>query len=85
MDPELARLAREEEEKVNMAKALSREVQRVATLRERYNSAQDHPQINAAPVIMMMDMALEKAHIAAGSNDATQVIQAYKNMQGFEE
>lgn len=69
---------------MNMAEALSREVQRVTELCERYRSIEKHQGLNVGPAIAMMDIALEGAHIAAGSNDALQVIQAYTYLKGFE-
>lgn len=69
---------------MNMAEALSREVERVAILREAYRSLPDNHQPAVRPVICLMNVAIETGHLAAGSNDALSVIAAYKGLKDFE-
>jgi hypothetical protein len=71
---------------MNMAEALSREVERVTGLRSVYHRlGNDVPQAATGPAIMMMTMALEQAHIAAGTGDVLSIIGAYEQLKGFKE
>jgi len=69
---------------VNLAEKLAREIRRVTELRELYREAGKEPRVNVAPAMMMMDMALEAACIAAGKDDAVEQLAALKELEGFE-
>lgn len=72
---------------MNMGEALSREVERVSALRARYEETgritKDAGPMQ--PAIVMMNGALEQAHMAAGSANALWVLRAYEDLRGFTE
>jgi hypothetical protein len=76
---------------MNIAEALSRGVERVTDLRALYrNLAKNLPgdlanKLATGPAVVMMTAALQKAHLAAGSNDALEVMRAYEELKGFKE
>lgn len=69
---------------MNIAESLAREIRRVAELRCQYEEVGRMPNVIVAPAMAMMDMALEQACVAAGSNDVVAVLQAHENLKGFE-
>src|SRR5260370_30772403 len=69
---------------MNVAESLAREIRRVAELRRHYEEVGRMPRVNVAPAMAMMDMALEKACVAAGSNDDVAVLRAHEDLKGFE-
>jgi hypothetical protein len=81
-------------EAINAMERLTREIERVAIVRERYRTigkidfASVTPLnfnvVNAAPAIHLMTAALEDAHRAASSGDALTIIRVLRDLQGFE-
>lgn len=69
---------------MNAAEGLAREIRRVAELKCDYEKLADMPNVMVGPAIMMMEVALEKACIAAGTNDALAVLRSYEDLRGFE-
>ena len=68
---------------MNVAEKLSREIARVTELREQYKSVAGLPGVNCAPVLAMISAALDRAHRAAGVDDALGQIAAVKELEGF--
>lgn len=69
---------------MNAAEKLAHEIERVTILRSRYESLRRMPNVIVAPQIAMMTAAIEMAKKAAGSNDALEVLQALKELEGWE-
>lgn len=70
---------------MNVAEGLARQIRRVTLLRCLYEAAGlADEKVIVAPALMMMDMALEAACVAAGSNDVVAVIRAHEELKGFE-
>lgn len=75
---------------MNAAEKLAREINRVTLLRCQHEEAQRLiDSLSCAPVMtpamMLIDLALEEAYVAAGSNDAMMVLSALQNLGGFTE
>ena len=70
---------------VNILEALSRQVERVATLRERYSCLGGMPSVNIQPLCFMIDAALETAHRAAGSGDIPSIACSLQDLAGFDD
>ena len=68
---------------MNAAEQLARELTRVTELRERYRQLETLPGVDVRPALMLMDRAIDQGLEAAGSNDAVQVIEALKELEGF--
>lgn len=64
---------------MNIAEALSREVARVATIRERMSHQTEG--YGVGWMEQLIDEALENAHKAAGSGEAGKYIRAYDQLQ----
>ena len=69
----------------NIMEELSRQVERVATIRERYRYLEDLPRVVLSPATYLMSAAIEAAHKAAGSGDILQIARAIEDLRGFEE
>lgn len=70
---------------MNVAEKLSREIARVAILRERYMSLDRMPGVNVKFVLVRISNALDIAHAAAGVDDALEQIAALRELEGFTE
>ncbi len=70
---------------MNAAEKLAREIARVAVVREHFEELRRMPNVIVAPQIAMMTASLEKAFAASGSNDATEVIEALHELEGWTE
>lgn len=79
---------------MNVAEGLSREVERVVILREKYRhaSALQHAMVGEmpepwpdafAPTVAVMTEAIEAAHAAAGSGEALDVVRSFETLKGF--
>ena len=70
---------------MNAAETLAGEIERVACLFERYRCirALSLGQTNVEPVMGLIRTALNRAKLAAGSNDAVEVIAAIQDLEGF--
>lgn len=70
--------------------SLTREIERVAVIRERYRVAGDANlhggavKVNTAPAVEFMRLALDLAH-AAESGDALTIMRAVKHLREFQE
>lgn len=74
-------------ETMNAMERLTREIERVAVLRERYRAMSLEAfsvRANFGPAIQLMTAALEAAHQAAASGDAVTIIRVLQDLQGFE-
>jgi hypothetical protein len=73
-------------ETINAMERLTREIERVAVLREQYRALGNKglAQLNVGPAIHLMTAALEAAHRAAASGDALEIIRVLQDLQGFE-
>ena len=69
----------------NVMEELSRQVERVATIRERYRCLEDIPRVVLSPATYLMSAAIEAGHKAAGSGDILQIVRAIEDLRGFEE
>lgn len=70
---------------MNPAEKLSRAVEHVAEVRWFYRDYVDRiPSINARPAIVAMDVALQRAHEAAGSGDGDQIRKAISELEAFD-
>jgi hypothetical protein len=70
---------------MNLAEGLAREIRRVAVLRCHYEEVgRADKRVVVAPAILMMNVALERACQAAGSDDVIEVMRAYEDLKGFE-
>ena len=67
---------------MNAVEGLAREIARVAVIKEHML---DLPGGVGRPGAALMEMSLERAFVAAGSNDAIQVIQAVEDLHGYSE
>lgn len=67
----------------NTAEKLAREIRRVTELRCEYARLKNMPGLNVAPVMLLMERALEKACVAAGSGEVVTVIAAINDLEGF--
>lgn len=67
----------------NVAEKLAREIKRVTEMRCRYDSMRTMPRINVAPAMLLMEQALERACVAAGSGEVVTVIAAINDLEGF--
>jgi hypothetical protein len=75
-------------ETINAMERLTREIERVAVLRERYRAISLEAfsvRANFGPAIQLMTAALEAAHQAAGSGDVLAIIRILRDLQAFEE
>lgn len=72
-------------EAINLMEALSRQIERVATIRERYRCLSDMRGANFRPAIYLMDVALETAHTAAASGDALTIARSLQCLGQFED
>jgi hypothetical protein len=72
-------------ETINAMERLTREIERVVVLRERYRAISLAVRANFGPAIQLMTAALEAAHQAAGSGDVLTIIRILQELQGFEE
>lgn len=70
---------------VNGAGRLAREIMRVAILLQICRGMQSMPGVCVGPIIAMMERALEKACVAAGTDDALVVIESIKELEGFKD
>lgn len=79
---------------MNVAEGLSREIERVVILRERYRhaSALQHAMVGEmpepwpdafAPTVAAMTEAVEAAHTATGSGDVVAVLRSFETLKGF--
>mgnify|MGYP003522557390 CR=1 FL=1 len=68
---------------MNAAEKLAREISRVTLVREHYEEAGRLTAGRAVvgPQVVMMTKVLEDAFVAAGSNDALQVLAALKDLE----
>lgn len=77
---------------MNIAEGLAREIMRVTAIRcqyeamgEEYGPKTGKPNpIIVGPAVAMMNMSLEAACVAAGSNDVVAVIRAHEDLKSFE-
>ena len=69
----------------NIVEALSRQVARVAVIRERYACLDGMPHVNIQPLMFMIDEALEAAHRAAASGDIPEIARSLQNLEGYED
>lgn len=69
---------------MNAAEKLAREIRRVAELRKDYERLDGMPNVIVKPAMIMMDMALNAACEAAGTNDAVTTLAALEDLKGFE-
>lgn len=74
----------------NIAEQLSREVERVTMLRERYRTLEDCRDIATGPrafwpAIELMNAAIEASHQALGSDDGVEVLKMLVTMKEFAE
>jgi hypothetical protein len=60
---------------------LSREIERVTILREKYRLWREQAAVTAA--IAMMTAAIDAGHTAAGGGDLIEIIQAIRTLEGF--
>ena len=70
---------------MNAAEKLSREVERVTTIKAHFEELRSMPNVIVEPQIIIMQASLERAHKAAGSNDPLQVMQAIGDLEGYSE
>lgn len=70
---------------MNLVEKLSREIERVAALRERWRVAEliGRRRRTVLSGITMMTAALDAGHTAAGGDDRIKVIEAIKRLEGF--
>ena len=68
---------------ISFPERLSREIARVAALRERYQAMDRMPQVNVKPVITLIDAALEAAHKAIGEGDIAAQVVAIGALEAF--
>jgi hypothetical protein len=69
---------------MNASEKLAREIRRVTILQTEYEKLDGMPNVIVRPAVIMMDFALDRACIAAGSNDVLNVLAALKDLEGFE-
>jgi hypothetical protein len=60
---------------------LSREIERVTILREKYRLWREQAAVTAA--IVMMTAGIDAGHTAAGGGDVIESIQAIRTLEGF--
>lgn len=72
---------------MNAAEKLAREISRVTLVREHFEEAGrlTAGRVVVGPQVAMMDKVLEDAFIAAGSNDALQVLGALQDLEQWKE
>ena len=70
---------------MNAAEKLAREIVRVAVIRSRFESLRSMPNVMVEPQIAMQTRSLEKACIAAGSNDVLLGLAAREDLKGYGE
>lgn len=69
---------------MNAAEKLARELVRVAELRSHYEEISRMPNIDCRFAIASMSAIIERGCIAAGTNDAIQVLQSLEELKGCE-
>lgn len=68
----------------SLPEQLSREVERVTSIRERYMHLTDTPGVIVSPVVYLINAALEAAHKSAGYGDLGDMVAALRELKGFE-
>jgi hypothetical protein len=69
---------------INLMDALTRNIERVAAIRERYRIHIGEARVNVAPAIHLMTEALETAHRAAASGNIPDIARSLRDLEGFE-
>lgn len=69
---------------INLMDALTRNIERVAAIRERYRIRIGEARVNVAPAIHLMTDALETAHRAAASGSIPDIARSLRDLEGFE-
>lgn len=69
---------------INLMYALTRQIERVAAIRERYRIHIGEAGINVAPAMYFMTDALEAAHRAAASGSIPDIARSLRDLEGFE-
>jgi hypothetical protein len=64
--------------------ALTRQIERIAAIRERYRLLMGDRRVLAAPAILLMTDALETAHRAAASGNIPDIARSLQDLEGFE-
>lgn len=71
---------------VNLPEKLASEIARVAVMRERVRQLDgSDPLLNVRPLLLLMEVALRRAIVAAGMNCAVTQLAALRELETFQE
>jgi hypothetical protein len=68
---------------MNIVEKLSREIERVTVVRERFRGPNGDPQIDHIATVLIITAAIETGHIALGDGDVISIIKALRDLEAL--